>query len=289
MNRLNSVLKNISDKKAVLFIGAGVSSMAGCYNWNQIIEEFTKHQLVQDVINRQESVPSSLSNDEWIDYFEDLFKKNNKENEFLGILHKAIIKDINQYSNAYVPFIQSLKKITPFPRILTTNIDDCLEETGLFDLGKIYYEEADLVIIKFTDEAIFHIHGYKLNFKDALWTRRRYIPRYNNANFVNFLKEVFAQYSVIFLGYGLTEESLRNIIYQAKSVNPATEHFALISTDNDRIPSTDIAPYKDLYRINIIHYGKTDEFRSLFSQWIDANFVRVQIEQTSDGANVANA
>ena len=38
MNRLNKIIPHISNKRCALFIGAGLSRIAGCQDWDTMIE-----------------------------------------------------------------------------------------------------------------------------------------------------------------------------------------------------------------------------------------------------------
>lgn len=290
MNRLNAVLKNIADKKAVLFIGAGVSSIAGCYNWDQIIEAFKKHPVLKSSDVDEEIFKSStLKHDQLIDYFEDLFAKENREKEFWDILCEAITEEADKFQIKYTPLVRKMQEIQPFPKIVTTNIDDCLERAGQFKPKHIFWGESDLIIANFKEGVIFHIHGYKLDFKAALWTRKKYITRYNDQGFKDLLMEIFTNNSVVFLGCKLGEDSLTNIIRESKIKNPKNEHFALIPTDGKEILDAESSPYKALFGINVIHYGKKEEFCSMFSKWVEDNFARVEIKGSSEGADTAHA
>jgi hypothetical protein len=47
MERLNSILPFIKEQSCALFIGAGLSRIAGCYDWDSIVKEMLDHPLVK--------------------------------------------------------------------------------------------------------------------------------------------------------------------------------------------------------------------------------------------------
>ncbi len=290
MNRLNAVLKKILDKKAVLFIGAGISSIAGCYNWDEIIKELSKKAVKNQYLSAESFTSASLKNDQLIEYFGGLFEKNNSEKEFWDTLSEAIIEDDEKFQNKYAPFIKKIKQIKPFPKIVTTNIDDCFERAGQFKPSQVFWSENDLTFLNFKDDVIFHIHGYKLDIKSALWTRGKYINRYNNPKFKELLIEIFTNNSVIFLGSKFwQEDAISNIIMECKNKDSKNQHFALIPADGKEILDDASSPIKYLFNVNVIQYGKEDDFCSIFSKWVEDNFTQAEMEKSSEGASLANA
>lgn len=278
---LDRTIDFILQNRSILFIGAGISKIAGCYDWSSVVRELINHPDIKIKIQTDNIDGSKLSKDEWIEYCLRTLQRVNKENEYWGILRKAIQWDVVLYQKNYLPLVKNVKQIKPFPKVITTNIDDCLENTQLFNLSNIYYEPADFIIVNFNGEAIFHIHGYRDDLKNALWTRSSYISRYSDPTFKNFLLGVFSCHSIIFLGYGLSEIEIKNIIFEANSRNNNSdiEHFALIPTE-DNLVLQDISVLKELYKINVITYGTRDELHNFLTQWVDKHFNKLSLKET---------
>jgi len=271
MDKLNEILQYVLKGECIIFIGAGLSKIAGCYDWDSIVKEMLVHEVVKNKINITELDQSQFSNEEVIDFCQREFDRAGKEDDFWGIVRKALIKDPKKFNEVYIPLIKGISKITPFPRIvITTNIDSCLEETQLFPLNKVFYEPCDFNIQKLNGSGIFHIHGYVENLKKCLLTKRRYIERYKENGFNNFLDKLFSDYSTLFLGYSLRDSEIKNILMRAQNKK---KHFALVSND-DGFTSSELTIFSDLYKTKIIVYGERDTFQNQLIDWIAKNFFR---------------
>lgn len=277
MNELSEILPYILNGQCVLFIGAGISKIAGCYDWDSVVREMISHDVIKKRINPNELDNNRLANEELIEFCLQEFTNSGKENDFWGIVRKALMKDPKKFQIEYLPLIRKIKEIEPFPKIITTNIDNCLEETRLLDLSKIFYEldEFNINNLNKSNTCIFHIHGYIEKLKDSLLTRRRYLQRYRKDEFQEFLRGMFSSYSVLFLGYSLRDSEIKDIILQTHT---DMKHFALVPVD-DGFSHSEISVYLDLYKIKIIVYGDKKNFGYLLKNWIDRNFVRVNLKE----------
>ncbi|MFA5097849.1 MAG: SIR2 family protein [Candidatus Margulisiibacteriota bacterium] len=278
-------LDHIANEKAVLFIGAGISKIAGCYDWNTIIEKLNNHDVMKEAFPKQ-IVLKSILNEEWMEVCRGKFDDKERIDDFWGILSSSLYPDDKLYSEKYVPLVMNLKKVKPFPKIITTNIDDCLERTKQFDPGKVLYEECNYVMNKFVSGVICHIHGYCLNLKAALWFKSQYIRLYEQSEFSKYIKEIISNYSVLFIGYGFRDKELLNLFGATKSKGSDIKHFALIPSHE--YTDENEAVYKDLYNITLIKYGETDRFIPEISQWIDSRFVESSIISGTIGGELAN-
>ena len=146
MRELNEILPYISDKKCILFIGAGLSKIAGCYDWDSVVKKLTEHEVIKKKIKLGDIEKSRLSNEEWIDFCQQELSSNGKENDFWGIVRRAVMREPTKFQNIYLPLIKKNREIKPFPNIITTNIDSCLEDAEIVKLNKIFYEANDFNI-----------------------------------------------------------------------------------------------------------------------------------------------
>ncbi len=269
MNELDEIIPYIRKKEWLLFIGAGLSKIAGCYDWNSVLEDMLDHEVIRGKVNKEQLKRNQkFSNDELIDFCKKEFMKVEKEHVYWGILRKIIRKNPEKYNKDYLPILKKLKDIDPFTTIITTNIDDCLEESDLFDNERIFYELDDFRAQNLNPHGIFHIHGYIEKFKDAILTRTSYNQRYRNTQFQDFLRGVFERYTFLFLGYGFRDTELKNIIHP---IAHKRKHFALIP-EEDNYNTSNITLYLDQYGIKIINYGQIKEFPGVLSDWISGKF-----------------
>jgi len=77
---------------------------------------------------------------------------------------------------------------------------------------------------------LYHIHGLIGHNESLVFTVSRYIERYRDEVFIKFLKKIFSEYTILFVGYGMNEfELLDYIIPKVDSENKkAVSHFMLL-------------------------------------------------------------
>lgn len=270
MDRLNDILPYIKEQRCGLFIGAGLSRMAGCYDWDSIVKEMLDHPLIKDKGIKANDLIGKVRNDELIEYCQQLFTEGKEEHQFWGIARRAITFNPGLFDKQYLLFVKALKLIQPTLKVvLTTNIDNCLEHSNVFDLSKVYFKCQDFNEEKMNGSGVFHIHGYIEEFEKSLLTRNKYIPRYKETDFQRFLKGFFEKYSVLFLGYSLRDQEIKDIILETR--NDRKKHFMLIP-EEDGMSTSQISLYNDMYGITTVVYGQRDELLNIFIGWIDKNF-----------------
>lgn len=270
MDKLNDILPYIKAESCGLFIGAGLSKIAGCYDWDSIVNKMFDHPILKKQGTKREDISATLGNEQLIEYCQHQFEINGAEDDFKGIIRKATTFIPELHFKHYMPLIKNLKQIQPMPKILlTTNIDNCLEASHEFDLTKVYYKVDDLIVERLNESGIFHIHGFIEDVETSLLTRKKYLYRYKEESFQMFMADFFSNYTVLFLGYGLNDGEIRDILSDTK--NGKTKRFLLVPEDDNLTPST-ISVYHDLFGITTVIYGRKDDFAAIFSNWIDSNF-----------------
>jgi len=266
---LDESLNYFFDKKVVLFVGAGISRIAGCYDWNSVIKNLLNDDNLFKDIDKGDFIKSRERNNVKIQFLKNRYINEGKEKKFFAILREAITPDPKLYYKDYIPFIKSLRNINPFPIILTTNVDSCIEDSGQLGYEKIYYEINDFVIENLQEGSIFHLHGYKENFLSSLFSYEEYRNYYEKKSFKEFVNYVFTNYCIIFIGYSLSDDELRQLLNIFNKKNRIKNY---ILVPENEFSETDIAVNKELYDLYTIEYGKVDNFPEIFSSWIAKNF-----------------
>lgn len=275
---LDKSLQYFSTGEVILFLGAGISKIAGCYDWDSIIKELLNDDCVPSHINKNEFMESDRHYNEKIEFLSKKYIEAEKENKFKGILRKAITADPELFLKAYIPFIKSLKLIKPFPILVTTNIDSCLEDTRELNCyDQVYYDIKDFQTSNLRENSIFHIHGYRDNFLEILFTKEKYRKFYGNENFRNFLSYIFSNYCIIFMGYSLNDDELKDIIYDVRQETNVIPNYILIP-DNE-LKTVDMFIYQEIYKIKFIEYGTKNEFPIIISSWINKNFPKISAKE----------
>ncbi len=279
MDRLDEILPFIEQNKCVLFIGAGLSRIAGCYDWNTLVKKLLDDPVISNVDPDAKKLIGRIPNENLIDYCKKTFEEKNEEHKFWGIVRDAILFDPTLFTEKYLPLIKLIKKINPFPQIiLTTNIDSCLEHSKEFDRGKVYFKPDDFVAASPQLPGTYHIHGFIESLESSLLTRKMYIPRYRNVGFQSFMKAVLQDNAAFFLGYQLQEQGITDILLEAKQEKPEMQHFLLAPEEDDLDPA--MIKYHDIeYGVRTIKYGVRDDFQSALADWVARNFGTVLKEE----------
>jgi len=273
VDRLNEILPYIDKEECAFFIGAGLSKIAGCYDWDSVVQEMLNDPLIKEKEIKKDELPNDYPT--IINFCKNIYQENNAEDKFWGIVRRAVSNEHKLYSKKYAPLIESLKKISPKIKIIfTTNIDNCLEMTREYDLSKVFYELNEFTENKFDKGGIFHIHGYIEKFKESLLTREDYIPRYRDAQFINFLKSFFSKYSVLFLGCSLRDKEITDFLLDTKNNNK--KRFLLVP-EEDEVSDSVTTVNADMYKLTTIVYGKRSDFSNIFTGWINRNFATIPL------------
>ena len=101
MYRLNEYIKFIQEKKAVLFVGAGLSQIAGCSGWGEVCKEFLTLKEVRDRISEDDF--KKMNYPEFLEYCRRILKNEEGRIKFNQIIRNALIPDPKKFSNEYIP------------------------------------------------------------------------------------------------------------------------------------------------------------------------------------------
>lgn len=270
-----SQYKNYLDKnEAALFIGAGISAIAGCSGLQDICNSLIQIEAIKKGFKNQNNGLSPRETREIIAFCKSKLK-GDEGKKFEGIMRNGLIPNPEKYIRYYLPFLRKIKWVDPFPPILTTNTDTCLVNTKEFDTANIFYESSDMTMANLKKGGIFHLHGYYEDRKNQVWDIFDYERRYKTS-FKKFLCKVFQSRSTLFIGYSFGDSELVQQMAFAKKNNEqnghlSPQHFALLPEDDFPI-SVNEEMYSELYNIKIIKYGERNKFVDLFSSWIDSNY-----------------
>ena len=216
----------INQKKLVIFLGAGASRIIGCKGWGELSSELLSLCFKEGYINfkEKESLLKIKDNKKLISICRYLLEKNDKINLFNEKVCKALEAkpDYLEKQNIYAE-LKDFRAI-----FITTNADEYL--SNQFREKQVKYKLQDFIANEIDTEKIYHIHGSQKDMDSIIFTIDKYIERYNNKQFSEFIKKIFNEYTVLFIGYGLSEFELFDYIIQKtkKSNGKEIKHFSLI-------------------------------------------------------------
>lgn len=279
MEALDEILPFIYKKEFVLFMGAGISALGGCRLWKDLVIELSKQPLIKEKID----MGLSLSNDllEAVQQCFDIFKESGKIAVYREILRLILDEDSTMYKNKYVPFINKLTQISPFPiNILTINIDDLLakakREVKIIKNYEILFVLQEMLDANKSEKSIYHIHGMRDDLDHALLIKSLIDTRYKYPQFISFIKYFFNSNSVLFMGVG---EGLRDLNLLNYCRRSKRKHFALINKESKYFTKKIIAQYLADYNIKVVIYGSKNDYEKIVEAWVDRNFPLISVSE----------
>ncbi len=268
----------INNKKLAVVIGAGVSRLVGCIGWDQLAANLVDCCYKEGIINYREKTTLSQSNDhkKTITICYHFLDNNGCREMFFRQMEQALegrtgIDELNIYDD-----IHRLGGL-----FITTNADECFDH--FFHQNNIVYREKDFNDQNIDRTRLYHIHGSISDTKSLVFTVPQYFERYKNEGFRKFLKEIFKEYTVLFLGYGLAEFELLDFLFESFDAKQdiGLRHFILMPFYRDEV--TILAgeqSYFNHMRIRVIPYQKDEkgygQLCEVMKQW------RAEINQVSN-------
>lgn len=260
----------INNNNLAIFIGAGVSRLVGCKDWRTLAQNLLKLCFDKNYLNFAEydALLKDSDNKKMISIAHSLLKTNN-ETEFYEQLQEALTPCKNKTE------IQSIFENIYYlgTTFVTTNADECFD--SMFEsAGNSVYDFTAIDVLP-ENRKLYHIHGSIKNKESLVFTISQYLKQYKNPRFQNFLEKLFEKYTVLFIGYGLSEfELLDFLILKADNshFNQQPKHFALMPYFSYE---TAIAGHYSLYfqdlNIKTVPYAKDKkgyaQLIDIFNNW----------------------
>lgn len=227
------IVEAVNNETLAVFIGAGLSRLIGCMGWDQLARNLVercfsaKKKDGSRIINFKERETLIQNKDPkktiTICYY--LLKNNGFENIFYEELENSLKadKELLMSQNIY----DELYRLRGL--FITTNVDEHFDSK--FELTQIVYREEDFNPSNIDINKLYHIHGCLKKDKNSIvFTVPQYIKRYNNQTFRMFLKKIFGEYTVLFVGYGMAEFELFDFLITKFDPKKGKElkHFILL-------------------------------------------------------------
>lgn len=249
LNLSNELFKVFNSEKIALFVGTGVSKICKLPLWDELARRALTKLLDGHYINYLEKDKlTTASPKQVITIFHKLI--NDK-----GILSNFYLKELSSEfphdnTSPYFKLVQLEKQCSSKIIKITTNIDTLWEDAWqkFNDLNPISNEtntsaKKDLAIvadvgskdIELKTDTLYKIHGTiqkknKEQFLDVdkiVMTTEQYINAYrNDSKLPDFLRKVFSDYTVLFIGSGMSEFEILEHPLRDK----LRKHYALVPT-----------------------------------------------------------
>lgn len=231
--QLNQIIQDAAKHgELVVFVGAGASMLCGSPDWrgfaNQVVTALEKAEKLSFL--EAEQLRSLGDSRRTLSIALTLAKEHGVDIDFDGILHPPKPAAIG--AELY-ELLSSLR-----PVFVTTNYDKWLDEAGPQELATEppaegeskpakgptkrpkYYLREHLTSDRLTERgAVIHLHGTYTVPSSMVVSLKDYIAHYADERVQAFLAEMFRNYTVLFVGYGLAElEVLDHIVRSNESL-----------------------------------------------------------------------
>lgn len=276
------IIEAINQNKLVIFLGAGVSRVIGCKGWDDLATSlvdlcFNKKLII---FKEKEGILRLKDNKKIISICHYILKKEHEElfyKKFFEALKadNDLIKEQNIY-----------KELSEIPAIfVTTNADEYLSEN--FREKQVVFRDfkADEIDIS----KVYHIHGKVTDRESLIFTVDKYIQRYrDDQQFKDFIKRIFSGYTVLFIGYGISEFELFDYLVENTKEQKEIKHFALMPFFRDEKKLVEYEQsYFDHLKIKIIPYAKDikgyNQLYDIIKKWKeDINQISIAISEIYD-------
>jgi hypothetical protein len=194
------LLERINEKKVAFFLGAGVSRIIGCGGWKSLASNLVEKCFKEKLINYKvrESILRIEDPKKTTTICYNILERNGARAIFFDEIRKALTPNPDLLANCNV--YSELSGISAV--YITTNIDTHFDSTFT---NRIAYRITDFKPENVFRDKLYKIHGTIEDENSLIFTLPQYFERYKNLVFQQFLKRIFSDYTIVFLGYGLEE------------------------------------------------------------------------------------
>lgn len=247
------VIQAALDGNLALFVGAGISRLLGMPSWGEMARNQLGFLRGKGVLDYSEvDQISGLNPKTQLSIARELAKENDIDLDLtVGLAGhsegNSIYKSINDIGCVCVT--------TNYDKLLAPryiDVDDGSETAA--PIGRVATKEDFLVSHLDKPGTVIHLHGNIDHKESMIVTTRDYLEHYDNEFVQEFLGELFARKTVLFLGYGLEEEEVLEHILRRGSAkeNSERKRFALQGYFFSQTPL-----YKMLYNYYRASFGVT--------------------------------
>ena len=233
------------DGNLVLFIGAGVSMLAGYPSWAEFAQRALNDLLAQGMV----------------DYAKlDQLKKMNDPKKQLSIAN-IIAKNPLQFNNYVTKKKSNKSRIYEYINSLnvvcvTTNYDNELTGKDPTTINRISNPAGFRTVDLNKPGTVVHLHGEINKPKEMIVTTSDYLSHYEKKDVTDFLQRLFHEHTVLFIGSGFEEIEILKYVFRNKEISFPKKRFLLQPFFSHEKSSYDLLKkyYETSFSVNLIGY-----------------------------------
>ena len=229
------------NKKLVLFIGAGLSCMAGIGSWQELKSELIKRFRVKpEFENRKDAFKKHLSTVSYYKCFYDI--KNHDQETYYKVMKEFLTADEHQ-TQKFSTLLGYLMKLNPVS-IVTLNIDSLLLDHNPYKTRRKTRLFGQCHPWEIPEGRLFCFHGVEDNMGGPscgwVFSEQDLKSLYGQTDSSRFLHVLFSGvYTVLFIGFSFSDDQLlAHAQLTQEAIDELSEknqsfHFALIPSGQD--------------------------------------------------------
>lgn len=210
-----------SECNLVVFIGAGVSKLAGCPSWDEFADSVLEQLATAGCLSFSDVQQLSfLDAKKRLSIADQIADREGYQVDYTNIIEPRKNTDSKIYD-----YLISIGCV-----YVTTNYDRCLDNSpttieGIQVAGHgISQSQLRRQLICRPDQfmpsilrkpgEVIHLHGSVEERETMIVSTTDYLTHYSNEQVISFLKELFEMNTVLFIGYGLEETEILEYIFR---------------------------------------------------------------------------
>ena len=200
-----------SRRPIVIWIGAGASRWLGYQSWADLASDMRRQFFLQHIPGFSNDHATKLIESGRLPSFFQLCKKVESAQYYRFLAQSFGPKpDTAQYSR----FIALLQRLAP-TYLLTTNVDEGLENR-LREISVLQRTDLSRCLDLFGGQSGFlaKLHGTCSAIETVVFTEDDYLSLVKDSSYIQLIKYIFAACTVIFLGYGVADDYVLNLLQQ---------------------------------------------------------------------------
>jgi hypothetical protein len=226
LRQLEEVIQE-SIKPLLFWIGAGASSWCDYPRWDELADNVHSKFLKTDPTYNKRSALDFINAKQFPEFFQ-LCKNVNSHKYFSDITDLLKPKPITP---VYSRFLETIQSISPL-YIVTTNVDEALEN-NLRRVRTVQRSDFERCIdlIQQKQSFVCKLHGSVSSVESMVFTTHDYNSLIKDKHYLELLRHIFAQTSVVFIGYGLGDKYLIDSllkVQELKGIFGSGPHFAVV-------------------------------------------------------------
>jgi hypothetical protein len=260
------IIEAAEQKQLAIFVGAGLSRFMGCSSWGELAENLLKKCEAEGLLNNYEKTVLSQSTDfkKTITICSRLLKNDER---FMDEMRKSLNDDKVGDASVDLKIYKDLFSLNGL--IITTNADRHIDQVYLPD--NIFINDFSSAT-PVDNTHLYKIHGSITDPNSLIFTVEGYLKRYTDYEYGKFLEEIFTKYTVLFLGYGMSEFELMDYLFSSIQGNSKRHYFLKdYFTHEQRIYKFDQMYFDDL-GVKLIPYAKDSigyqQLPKIIDEWV---------------------